>query len=65
MNSQRLPQEDGGEVSGTLSFHTSGVPCLSCVGVAAQFKRHYPRVRAWDRGAGGNSVVIQWLKVGQ
>lgn len=38
-------QENDGEVSGTLAFHTSGVPCLSCVGVAAQFKRHYPRVR--------------------
>lgn len=40
-----VQEENDGEVSGTLAFHTSGVPCLSCVGVAAQFKRHYPRVR--------------------
>eukprot|EP00434_Breviolum_minutum_P010336 symbB.v1.2.009120.t1/scaffold572.1/size185581/9 len=42
---EMLKKENDGEVSGTLAFHTSGVPCLSCVGVAAQFKRHYPRVR--------------------
>jgi len=39
-------QEGSDEVSGSVAFHTSGVPCLSCVGVAAQFKRHYPRIRS-------------------
>ncbi|CAL1144722.1 unnamed protein product [Cladocopium goreaui] len=38
-------EEGSDEVSGSVAFHTSGVPCLSCVGVAAQFKRHYPRIR--------------------
>eukprot|EP00435_Cladocopium_sp_Y103_P032887 s426_g8.t1 len=38
-------QEGSDDVSGSVAFHTSGVPCLSCVGVAAQFKRHYPRIR--------------------
>jgi len=41
----RAVQEQGSaDVSGWMSLHTSGVPCLSCVGVAAQFKRCYPRV---------------------
>merc|ERR1712232_406717 len=31
-------------VSGWVAFHTSGVPCLSCVGIAAQFKRCYPGI---------------------
>merc|ERR1712151_421971 len=31
--------------AGWVSFHTSGVPCLSCVGVTAQFKRLYPYVQ--------------------
>jgi len=38
-------QEQGSvPVSGWISIHTSGVPCLSCVGIAAQFKRCYPQV---------------------
>eukprot|EP00913_Durusdinium_trenchii_P006530 g6134.t1 len=42
---KKVKEEEGfSDVSGTLAFHTSGVPCLSCVGVAAQFKRHYPKV---------------------
>ncbi|CAE7449712.1 unnamed protein product [Symbiodinium sp. CCMP2456] len=42
---KKLIQEEGREdISGSLAFHTSGVPCLSCVGIAAQFKRCYPRV---------------------
>ncbi|CAK9021591.1 unnamed protein product [Durusdinium trenchii] len=42
---KKVKEEEGfSDVSGTLAFHTSGVPCLSCVGVATQFKRHYPKV---------------------
>ncbi|CAJ1339419.1 unnamed protein product [Effrenium voratum] len=41
---KKVTQEEGQEVSGQVAFHTSGVPCLSCVGVAAQFKRNYPKV---------------------
>ncbi|CAK0885430.1 unnamed protein product [Prorocentrum cordatum] len=45
MTFRRLMQERGvTAVSGEVSFHTSGVPCLSCVGVATQFKRCYPQV---------------------
>jgi len=32
-------------ICGTVSLHVSGVPCLSCVGVMAQFKLRYPKVR--------------------
>lgn len=40
---KRTMQEQGSEsVMGTIEFHASGVPCLSCVGVAAQFKRLFP-----------------------
>merc|ERR1712008_532238 len=49
-------------VAGWLALHTSGVPCLSCVGIAAQFKRCYPDVKfcfsfaprehGWDCGGG-------------
>jgi len=31
-------------VTGSIAFHSSGVPCLSCVGVAAQFQRCYPEL---------------------
>eukprot|EP00929_Paragymnodinium_shiwhaense_P091638 TRINITY_DN51541_c0_g1_i1.p1 TRINITY_DN51541_c0_g1~~TRINITY_DN51541_c0_g1_i1.p1 ORF type:complete len:843 (-),score=216.92 TRINITY_DN51541_c0_g1_i1:91-2619(-) len=42
---KRSMQENAtNEVHGFVDLHTSGVPCLSCVGVAAQFKRCYPRV---------------------
>jgi len=42
---KRAIQEEGTPaVSGLLAIHSSGVPCLSCVGVAAQFKRCYPGV---------------------
>lgn len=43
---KKMKQEElSEEVAGSVAFHTSGVPCLSCVGVACQFKRCYPRVR--------------------
>merc|ERR1711924_166870 len=32
------------DVTGMVAFHASGVPCLSCVGVAAQLKKQYPGV---------------------
>eukprot|EP00933_Yihiella_yeosuensis_P043044 TRINITY_DN37761_c0_g1_i1.p1 TRINITY_DN37761_c0_g1~~TRINITY_DN37761_c0_g1_i1.p1 ORF type:complete len:811 (+),score=145.95 TRINITY_DN37761_c0_g1_i1:34-2466(+) len=41
---QAVQEEGTDNVTGSLAIHTSGVPCLSCVGVAAQFKRCYPRV---------------------
>jgi len=42
---RRAMQEHGAAAArGWINFHTSGVPCLSCVGVAAQFKRCYPNV---------------------
>lgn len=39
-----MQRQGRAEVSGWISLHTSGVPCLSCVGIAAQFKRCYPQV---------------------
>ncbi|CAE8702724.1 unnamed protein product, partial [Polarella glacialis] len=39
-----IQDEGTDEIVGSLAIHTSGVPCLSCVGVAAQFKRCYPKV---------------------
>lgn len=41
---QAIQEEGTDAVTGFVSFHTSGVPCLSCVGVAAQFNRCYPKV---------------------
>lgn len=42
---RRVANERGNaRVCGFVAFHTSGVPCLSCVGVAAQFKQQYPEV---------------------
>lgn len=40
---KQATQEEGtSQVAGEVAFHASGVPCLSCVGIAAQFKRCYP-----------------------
>eukprot|EP00931_Biecheleriopsis_adriatica_P021663 TRINITY_DN14106_c0_g1_i5.p1 TRINITY_DN14106_c0_g1~~TRINITY_DN14106_c0_g1_i5.p1 ORF type:complete len:612 (-),score=108.42 TRINITY_DN14106_c0_g1_i5:73-1908(-) len=43
---KRTVMEEGtDDITGSVAFHTSGVPCLSCVGVAAQFKKCYPKVK--------------------
>lgn len=42
--SRAAAEQGASEVRGSISLHTSGVPCLSCVGIAAQFKRCYPGV---------------------
>merc|ERR1719296_692333 len=39
-----MMEQGTASVQGWISLHTSGVPCLSCVGIAAQFKKCYPDV---------------------
>lgn len=42
--SKVMLEQSTSNVHGWLALHTSGVPCLSCVGIAAQFKQCYPQI---------------------